>query len=315
METKANHVVIGAFTLAVMFSLFAFSLWIVKTSIDQEFAEYDILFDDVVTGLGDAGAVTYKGVKVGEVTDIGINEANPNQIRVHIRVDAATPIFSDSIAKIDYQGVTGVGFVQISGGTPSSGELPEDADTGFKVIPSENSDLQTIFASAPEIMSQILSVLERISGALNDENMDAISDTIGNIQTITASFANKGDDIEALIGNASAISGDLKEVTENLALASARIDSILDGADQIVNTDAKAAVEDIRSTVVSVGKLADETALAIETARPAIEDFSVGGVQEISRLLVELRKVSQSLDRLVRKLESDGARTLLGEGE
>ncbi|MGB0921737.1 MAG: MlaD family protein [Alphaproteobacteria bacterium] len=308
METKANHVVIGAFTLATMFGLFAFALWIVKSEIDQEFAEYDVLFEGAVNGLGKAGAVSYKGVKVGEVARIGINAANPNQIRVHLKVDAATPIYRDSIAKIEYQGVTGVGFVQISGGTAQAGELPLDPETGYPVIPSEDSDLQAIFATAPEIMTQVTVLLDKISAAVSDENVAAIGETINNINTITGSFANRGPEIEALIANVSAISGDLKETTAGLSRVMASIEKAAEGADETIN-------KELRATITSVGKLSDEVALAVEAARPAIEGFSAGGAQDLSRLLVELRSVSRSLDRLVGRLESDAAQTLLGDGE
>lgn len=308
METRANHILIGAFTLAGMFALFAFALWIVKTDIDKEFAEYDILFEGAVNGLGNAGVVSYKGVGVGVVTKIGINTADPNQIRVHIRVNGATPIYGDSVAKIEYQGVTGVGFVQISGGTPEAGELPVDPTTGFPVIPSEDSDLNAIFASAPEIMSQVITLLDKISGAVTDENIAAISGTIKNIDTITGSFANQGEEIETLIANISAISGDLKDATSGLSRVMDSIEKTAEGADKTINTD-------LRKTIGSIGKLSEEVALAVEAARPAIEGLSAGGAQDISRLLVEIRSVSRSLDRLVGRLESDAAQTLFGDGE
>ncbi len=308
METRANHILIGAFTLGGMFALFAFALWIVKADIDREFAEYDILFEGAVNGLGNAGAVSYKGVAVGTVTSIRINKADPNQIRVHIRVEGATPVYRDSIAKIEYQGVTGVGFVQISGGTPQAGELPVDENTGYQVIPSEESDMQAIFASAPEIMSQVIVLLDKISTAVSDENIAAISGTIQNIDTITGTFANRGEEIETLIANIAEISGDLKKATKGLSNVAASIENVAEGANQTIN-------KDLRGTITSIGKLSDEVTLAVEAARPAIEGLSAGGAQDISRLLVELRSVSRSLDRLVGRLESDAPQTLFGDGE
>ena len=315
METRANHVLIGAFTLGGLLSLFFFALWIVKTNIDQEHAEYDILFEGAVNGLGNAGAVSYKGVNVGEVTNISINEANPNQIRVHIRVDAATPVYADSIAKIEYQGVTGVGFVQITGGSPTMGALPIDPLTGYPVIPSEDSDLQAIFASAPEIMSQVISLLDQVRSAISEENMAAVAGTLENIETITASFANRGSEIEEMLTNFSAASEDLKGTISNINRISGTIDEIALGANQLMNVDVPASLAEAQETLASVDRLAGELADAIEAAQPAIEDFSAGGARDLNRLMVEIRQSGDALNRLIERLESDAPQTLFGDGE
>ena len=72
METRAHHVIIGAFAIGVFLLALGFVLWLSKSSIDREFAVYDIVFNEAVTGLSKGGLVQYNGIKVGEVTQLSL---------------------------------------------------------------------------------------------------------------------------------------------------------------------------------------------------------------------------------------------------
>ena len=73
METKASYVAVGSFVLVVAAGLIVFVTWLGKVSIDREFDRYLILFSDSVTGLQVGGAVRYRGVPVGTVSDIRLD--------------------------------------------------------------------------------------------------------------------------------------------------------------------------------------------------------------------------------------------------
>ena len=69
METKANYLLIGLFTLAGLVGSMVFLLWLAQVQVDRQYAYYDVLFDNV-TGLGDAGDVRFNGLPVGQVVGL-----------------------------------------------------------------------------------------------------------------------------------------------------------------------------------------------------------------------------------------------------
>ena len=98
METKASHLVIGTFVLLVVAGIFGFVVWLAKLQIDREFAEYHIFFDGAVSGLSVGSDVLFDGIQVGSVQDIRIDPDTLGRVRVHVEVDANTPIRADSVA-------------------------------------------------------------------------------------------------------------------------------------------------------------------------------------------------------------------------
>ncbi|HJP20349.1 MAG TPA: MlaD family protein, partial [Alphaproteobacteria bacterium] len=136
METRANHMLIGAFVLLVVAGIFGFVIWLAKIEIDREFASYHIYFEGSVSGLNKAGEVRYKGIPVGSVKEIVIDPKNPNRVRVRIEVVANTPVREDSEATLELQGITGVSYVQLSGDDPKSPKLKRKKGQELPIIAS-----------------------------------------------------------------------------------------------------------------------------------------------------------------------------------
>ena len=90
METRAHHVLIGAFTVIVIAAALLFALWLVKSSADRQFEEYDIVFNEAVTGLSQGSAVQYNGIKVGSVTHLKLDPADPRRVLARIRLRGDT---------------------------------------------------------------------------------------------------------------------------------------------------------------------------------------------------------------------------------
>jgi len=127
METRANCILIGLFTLAGAIGALAFVLWFARVELDRQFATFDIALTSV-SGLGDASAVRFGGLPPGQVVDVGLSPDGDGAIRVRIEVGADTPVRADSAATIEAQGITGVSCVAISAGTPGAALLVPGED-------------------------------------------------------------------------------------------------------------------------------------------------------------------------------------------
>ena len=118
-----------------MFSYFI-GAWLAKVDMDREYTDYDIYFDGTVTGLKTGNPVRYRGIPVGIVTQMEINPDNVEQVRVTVEVNSDTPIKEDASASLEFQGLTGVAFVQLTGGTNDAPPLRSKPGEKYPVIPS-----------------------------------------------------------------------------------------------------------------------------------------------------------------------------------
>ena len=138
METRANYVLIGVFTLVGALGAFFFLLWLAKVEVNRQYAYYDVLFDNVA-GLGTAGSVRYNGLPVGQVVELELDETDPSKVRVRVEIDADTPVKTDTVAQLQSQGVTGVSYVALSGGSPGGPSTAAGGRPGTRRQPVSGS--------------------------------------------------------------------------------------------------------------------------------------------------------------------------------
>ena len=129
METRANYALIGAFTLAVAFAAFLFVYWFSGPSQIGRQETYQIVVTGSVSGLTRGSAVLFNGVKVGEVTHLGISDQDPSKVDVLVKIDNRTPVKTDTRARLETRGFTGVADVLLVGGTPSAPALEAPSGT------------------------------------------------------------------------------------------------------------------------------------------------------------------------------------------
>lgn len=312
METKANHVLIGAFTLAVIMAAFGFVLWLAGTEIDQRFASYDILFEGSVTGLNIAGDVRYQGVRVGQVKDIRIYEKDSKLVRVRIEIDSNTPVNSASIASLEFFGITGVLFVQISSGATDAPPLTAGPDQEVPIIAAGKSGLEELFSGAPRILENAGVLLERLNLLIDTDNRQTISAILKNAETVSGSVAGRTREIDELIVNANKMSSDFSEVSGNLNALTARLDKLSIQTETTLNTDVHDFLKQASNAARSASGLADEMQGIVKDNKQAINNFGDRGLREFATFVVEARQLVTTLDRVAQRLESDPARFFLG---
>ena len=195
METRASYLLVGTFSLLVMVIFAAAVIWMAGVNLQEEFTYYDIHFDGSVTGLKPGNAVRYRGVPVGVVSDIIISPSNVEQVRATIEVPKSTPIKTDTVASLEYQGITGVAYVQLSGGTRDAPLLEKQPDEDRPRIPAKASQLQELFESAPELISSITALVGRANQLLSPGNRENLTKIIENVQVFSKVLAERSQDI------------------------------------------------------------------------------------------------------------------------
>ncbi|PSL20106.1 MlaD family protein [Shimia abyssi] len=240
METRANYALIGAFTLIGLIAAFGFMLWLTKLDVERQYSYFDVLFEDV-SGLSLAGGVRYNGLPVGQVVDLKLDEEDPSKVRVRLEVDARTPVTNETVATLQSQGITGVGYVALAGGGPDATPLPRGG-----TIPSERSGLASLIEGAPELLEKAIDLLDEVREVVNEENRSAVSDTLQNIASASARLDKTLSDFESL-------SSDLGSAAREIAGFTDRLGSLSDTA-EITLSEATETLKSVRGSVDTAGE-------------------------------------------------------------
>ncbi len=327
METRANHVVIGCFVLAVVAGIFGFVIWLAKIDIDREVATYAIAFDNAVTGLSVGGDVRFNGIRVGEVTRIKIDRDNLERVLVRIEVASDTPVREDTVASLEFQGITGVSYIQLSGGSAAKKMLwPPERDGEVPVIPSTPSAIQELFAGAPELIDRIALLVNQGAKVVNDKNLTHFTNILENIEVVSGHVANKGPAIEATIDNVNRMTTDLsaasaelralvpafKEAIEEVSATLAVTRGTLGTVDAVVETDLRPLLASINASAQSLDRLTRQVEDVVSKNREAIDVFASDGLVELTKFIEEARVLVSSSTRLVDEIGKDPAQFLFG---
>ena len=121
METRANFVLIGSFTLAVIAAAFGFVLWFQSLHTTKARSPLRIVFEGPASGLRNGGSVNFNGIRVGEVVSVKLD--NPRRVVALAMIENNAPIRKDTLVGLEFQGLTGVAAISLKGGEES--EVPQ----------------------------------------------------------------------------------------------------------------------------------------------------------------------------------------------
>ena len=298
METKANYVLIGAFTLGVVAFLLLFALWAARWSSQQAWDFYDVVFTEAVTGLSEGASVQYNGIAVGTVEELSLMPNDPRKVVARIRLDAATPVRVDTRAKLSITGLTGTTFIQLTGGSPGAAPLRAQGGREVPVIPTEPSALQNIAQTADRIVA-------RVDEILSEENVAHVSATLENLEAVSGALAMQRRDLSELVVSA-------RRSSEELEATLRATRGVVEGVDRELVSELPALVDKLDR---ALGQLEDASTNAnalIAENRAPITEFTQGGLQQVGPTLVELRTLIRDLRRVTNRFDGNPAGYVLG---
>lgn len=293
METRARYILVGAFTLLSFVAALGFILWLAKVQIDRTLAQYDILFDNV-SGLGQGSAVYYNGIDVGDVLNIAMDLENPSLVRVRIEIYASTPVRMDTMATLASQGVTGVSYVALEGGSPQSERLVVIPPNVVAIIPSKPSVVQGLITDAPDLLAEAIALMRDIRGFTTEENTKAIAAILKNVESATARIDTMATRTETVMISAEATLARLDAV-----LVEAK--TTFESGNGVIQQDLPALVADLRSAARDIGQTA-----------AGLEEFARTGLPAFGALASEARGVVAGIGALADRIGNDPGRFLLG---
>ncbi len=333
METRANYLMVGGFVLLLGAGLLVFVMWLAKFQFDTQYDRYDIHYDGSVTGLKVGSPVRYRGVRVGEVIDVGIDPERPERITITIEVEAQTPVRADTVATLEIEGLTGGLYVLLGATTLDAPPLALEPGQRRPVIASRRSTLQQVLEGAPETIQKVNLLLARVSDLLSDKNREDFAVILANMRGFSDTLAARQDDIGGLIVDAGATMSHLREtasavedlagtlkrdgakLVQRLDTTLASLDLMASGIDHSVATtasEARALIANLRTTAANFTTMSSELKELVAENREGIRDFTSTGLSELTVLLIEMRDLVVALNRVTTDIERDPARFFFG---
>jgi phospholipid/cholesterol/gamma-HCH transport system substrate-binding protein len=309
METRASYLVVGAFVLALIAGGFGFALWISRSNLKDDSVYYYIYFNGAVTGLQNGSQVLLRGVPVGRVTDIAIDEKDVELIQVTVGLRPGTPIKTDTVAQLQMQGITGLSFVQLSGGTSSAPPLEPRLEKRRPVIPSKPSSLERVFESVPEVTAALTELAVRANDLLNDENRRAIGNVFANLDILTGALADSREDLRKTLRDAPVLMASLNTLADDLHKTAVLLG---DDVHKLAGQSGETAAA-LTQTAQRFNRLAEDVRAIAAENRGALRDFGQSGLYELTQFLADARLLVTTLNRVAGQLERDPARFLFGD--
>jgi len=307
METRANHIWVGAITLVLLAMLAAFIIWLARLGEGTQ-NEYDILFKQSVSGLANGSQVSFAGVPVGQVSEIALSDLNPEFVRVRVKVRDEVPILVGTTASIQAS-FTGVSTILLDGarkGAPAIDcETTACDDEGVPQIPVKPGGLGEILASAPVLLERLATLTERMTLAMSDENISAISGILQNTNAMTRDFARATPQVEATLGE---LQVTLREAGEALDA----FETVTKSTDEVINKEGQSLAAELRNTLGSASTALLSLSKTLDDAQPAARTLNEDTLPAAQATLDDLRETSKALRSLTERLENEGAASLLG---
>lgn len=324
METRANYALIGAFTLSVIAAAFAFVFWFSRGDKPANSKVYRVVFTSSVSGLSRGANVNFNGLRVGEVTKIDLAD-NPSIVYALVEIDPRTPVKKDTRARLEFQGLTGVASVALTGGTAASADLNGTRDEPAQII-ADRSDFQNIVETLQNLSLKLDTMLDRTDRLLGD-NAASISNTIKNVEAFSKSLADNSGGIQDFVAALSDAGKSIKPFLETLERNSGNFDQILKDTRELIgrlnaaaskidnllgSKEGPGVVDEIGETAKSLRKLADHLDERTRDLTANLKQFTGPGLRNYEALAVEGRRTLDEVNRTLRSLQRNPQQLIFG---
>ena len=295
MGKRLNNAFVGLFVIVLGLVWMGVTLWLALGDYTKHYTTYRVYLDESVSGLYLDAPVKYRGVDVGKVTGIELNPAVPDQVQLTLDVVANTPIREDTLAELAVQGLTGIAFVDLKGGSLESPVLTAKEGEKYPVIRSAPSFFERLDMSGTELMGNLNVLVSNLARLLDTGGRQSLSQIMDNINAVTTTLAARRDELDQAVVNGA-------RLMESSANAAERLDPLL---------------ARLQETAQSIKTMADRVAAASESLNryvvgsgSGVEQFSRQTLPEVGTLVGELRTLADTLKGVSEQLEND-PRTLL----
>ncbi len=298
MNDKVNYALVGAFVLVLGAALVAGILWLAAGLGGKEtMGRYQAVIQESVAGLNVDAPVKYLGVDVGKVSRISINPQNSEQVQLQFLIERGTPIKRDSVAVLKTQGLTGIAYVELSGGSASSPPLLAGHDEAPPTIPFKPSLSARLESVVGNVLANVDRVSDNLNAVFNSENQLALKTVLADVALLSRALAEQQPALTAAIQDGA-------RTARLAAKAGTKLEPMFDritGSAQALQRMADVA-----------GAASARAAVAVDAAASGVQQAGSETLPELQRLMAELQLLAASLRELTEQTATSPSSLLLG---
>lgn len=292
MENKAHALAAGVFVLVVSALLALLAIWLTRDRSQRDL--YELSTPQTVSGLQPQAAVRYRGVPVGKVEFIGFDAKVKGNVLIRVSIDRAAPLTQSTFATVAYQGVTGLGFIQLDSTDESAARLlPNDNDPPR--IPLQPGMLDKLLKQGEVIFNQAEQVSTRLNQLLSEENQQAVSTAVAQLSQAAVSLNRVAKGLEPTIAGLPALSREAGITLQSVKTAS---------------NDVGAAARRLNEPGGTFDKLSEGGAALTAGA----QTFSAGTLPKLGETAAETARAMRQLRRTVNAVNDNPQALIFGNG-
>jgi phospholipid/cholesterol/gamma-HCH transport system substrate-binding protein len=299
MERDANYIAVGAFILLITAMAVTFVIWYTDASDGGEYDLYEIYFADSVSGLDRGSTVRYLGVDVGRVRRVSIARNDSTRVKVIAEVDRSTPISAATRASLQFQGLTGLLYVNLKQAPELDPNAQLKQGDQYPIIESLASDFDLVLNSLPELMSRATSLMERVGRVFSDANLKGVSETIANLSAASAGLPETSREVAKLVDELSSTVVELKQAA-----------TTLNGMSQDARPEVQQVLARFTSAADNLAKASSRIDEFTQKSQGQLEHFTGQGLFELEQLVRETRAAADEFRDLSRSLRENPSQIL-----
>ena len=266
MEPEARFTAIGAILLLLLAAAAAATVWLTRGGPRSEYRYYTIYFErQSLHGLQLGGDVEMRGVQVGRVERFSIARDNIKRVQVTIRIDARTPVSTNTVAVVSRKILTSVARIDlVTTGDPGPELAQAPAGERYPVIAEGQSEFEQIADVVNRVAVTGTSVLESVDELLSEENRAALVETLASVRSMADSVRKTAAAAEKTATRASATLRDVSRAAEattsqaNTTLRDfSRAAAALERASDVSVNELRATAQEVRSSAEVIARTAD----------------------------------------------------------
>ncbi|WP_019173139.1 MlaD family protein [Pseudaminobacter salicylatoxidans] len=305
METRANYVIVGIFTVVAILAAFAFVYWTAAIGERGETAMLRVRIPGSASGLTRGSIVMFNGVKVGDVRRVFIDVQNPTVAIADTEIDRLTPITKSTQADIGLANLTGQANIELKGADPREPNLLDEAEAQGKIaeITANPSAVTNLLQTAQDIFKRADHVLNQIEGFTGDVR-GPLTQTVTNVEKFSEALGRNAEGVDRFLDNVSKLS-------QELAGVSGKLEGTLNAAEDLLRSVDREKVAQIVTNVQKFtqelsenSKQLDEIITGVEKTVSSVNSFAQQGTDTLAKV-----------DGILESVKPDTVRTTLDNFE
>lgn len=294
MERDAKYAAVAIFALLAVTAAFGFVWWYSGQGERRNYERYEIYFNGSVSGLSQGSPVRYLGVDVGRVKSLSVDRRNPGRVKILVEVDDTTPVSGATRARLGLLGLTGLLFIDLQKDPAANAAEPLSIGEQYPVIVSSKGEIEAFLERLPDLVGQAGVVMGRIERLLDDENLRAVTEMLGNLERAS-------HDLPVVTSEAAALAADLRRTAAEASALAQRMNGLVETA----QPDVEVSLAALRTAAEKLGRTAESLDRIVGRNESSLAELAGSGTRELQQLLVDMRDAAGEVRSLARGLREN----------